>query len=122
MKLAASVVRREYPGAAGRAGACGGRRTAVADGIRWGGLAGGRDDPCAVAGGFSAGCICDDASGAAGGGLSRGGNGAEASGAEGEGSTHSIFGDDAPRAGAKLNARRAAETGARRDNFLMLFR
>jgi len=121
MKLAASVVRGEYSGAAGRPGACGGgKRTAVAAGIRWVGFAGGRDDPCAGAAGFSVGCVCEDASGAAGGGIFLGGSGAEASGGGGEGSTHSIFEDDAPRAGVKPSARRAAEAGMRRDDFLML--
>jgi len=115
------VVRGVYPGAPGRPGVCGGgKRTAVAAGIRWGGLAGGPDEPCAVAAGFSVGCVCEDASGAAGAGIARGGSGAEASGGGGEGSTHSIFEDDAPRAGAKPSARRAAEAGMRRDDFLML--
>src|SRR6266478_1184602 len=103
MKLAASVVRGETSGPVGRAGASGaGKRTAVADGAR----GGGRDEPCAGAGGFSAGCVCDDTSGAARGGLSRGGNGADASGGDGEGSTHSIVADDALRPGIKLSARR----------------
>jgi hypothetical protein len=97
--------------------------TAVAAGIRWGGLAGGgRDDPCAGAGGFSAGCVCEDAPGVAGDALSRGGSGAEAPGGEGAGSTHSIFGDDALRAGTRFSARSAAEAGTRRENFLMLLR
>jgi hypothetical protein len=51
-----------------------------------------------------------------------GGSGAEASGGPGEGSTHSIFGDDALRAGTRLSTRSAAEAGTRRDNFLMLLR
>jgi hypothetical protein len=70
--------------------------------------------------GFSAGCDCDDASGAAGGGLSGGGSGADASGSDGEGSTHSIVADDAPPPEIKLKTRRAADNGSRRGNLLML--
>lgn len=129
------MVSGEISGAAGFSGVSGaGKRTGVADrrGCGATGFTGGREDPCCCSAGGcgdgtgaavpSAGFACAEVSGAAEGGVSLGGSGAEASGGEGEGSTHSIFGEDAPRAGTGPSARRAAEAGTRRANFLMLSR
>ena len=134
--MAASVVSGEISGAAGFSGVSGpGKRTGVAGRRGWGATGftgGGREDPCCGsadgcgdgtgAAVFSAGFAGAEVSGAADGGVSLGGRGAEACGGPGEGSTHSIFGDDALRAGTRFSTRSAAEAGTRRDNFLMLLR